>query len=94
VWIPIGSYGELDKAALEEAKDYMKEIGNYLCPEFEKKVEIGVGASVELEDCWKKEIGIGFKGGLKIDMGWCAKFAKGFKCASTTILNVYLSDAE
>jgi len=87
-------YGELNKAALEEAKAYMKEIGSYLCPEFEKKVEVGVGASVEIEDCWKKEVGIGFKGGLKIDMGWCAKFAKGFKCASTTILNVYLSSAE
>lgn len=87
-------YGELDKAALEEAKAYMKAIGNYLCPEFEKKLEVGVGVSVELEDCWKKEIGIGLKGGLKIDMGWCAKFAKGFKCASTTILNVYLSGAE
>jgi hypothetical protein len=87
-------YGELNKAALQEAKDYMKKIGGYLCPGFEKTVGVGVGASVELEDCWKKEIGIGFSGGLKIEQGWCAKFAKGFQCASTSILNFYLMHAE
>ncbi len=87
-------YGELDKAALQEAKDYMKKIGSYLCPEFEATAGIGVGVSVELEDCWKEEIGVGFHGGLKIDQGWCAKFAKGFKCASTSILNFYIYAAE
>lgn len=87
-------YGELNKAALQEAKNYMKTIGSYLCPEFDATDGIGVGVSVELEDCWKEEIGIGFHGGLKIDMGWCAKFAKGFKCASTSILNFYIKAAE
>lgn len=87
-------YGELNKAALQEAKDYMKNIGSYLCPGFEKTAEIGVGASVELEDCWKEEIGIGFSAGLKIDQGWCKQFAKGFQCASTTILNFYLMHTE
>jgi hypothetical protein len=87
-------YGELDKAALQEAKDYMKNIGGYLCPGFEKTAGVGVGVSVELEDCLKKEIGIGFSGGLKIEQGWCAKFAKGFQCASTSILNFYLMHAE
>jgi len=87
-------YGELNKAALQEAKDYMKNIGGYLCPGFEKTVGVGVGVSVELEDCLKKEIGIGFSGGLKIEQGWCAKFAKGFQCASTSILNFYLMHAE
>ena len=87
-------YGELNKAALQEAKDYMKKIGGYLCPGFEKTAGVGVGVSVELEDCLKKEIGIGFSGGLKIEQGWCAKFAKGFQCASTSILNFYLMHAE
>jgi hypothetical protein len=87
-------YGELNKAALQEAKDYMKKIGGYLCPGFEKTAGVGVGVSVELEDCWKEEIGIGFHGGLKIEQGWCAKFAKGFQCASTSILNFYLMHAE
>ncbi len=87
-------YGELNKAALQEAKDYLKKIGGYLCPGFEKTVGVGVGVSVELEGCWKKEIGLGFSGGLKIEQGWCAKFAKGFQCASTSILNFYLMHAE
>lgn len=87
-------YGELNKAALQEAKDYMKKIGSYLCPGLEKTLEVGIGVSAELEDCWKEEIGIGFKGGLKIEQGWCAKFTKGFQCASTTILNYYLSHAK
>ena len=91
-------YGELDKAALQEAKDYMKNIGNYLCPGIDETIEVGVGvsASIEMEDCWKKEIGIGIgaDAGVKIDQGWCANFAKGFKCASTTILNFYLLHAE
>jgi hypothetical protein len=87
-------YGELNKAALQEAKDYMKKIGGYLCPGFEKTAGVGIGVSVELEDCLKKEIGIGFSGGLKIEQGWCAKFAKGFQCASTSILNFYLMNAE
>ena len=32
-----------------------------------------------------------YGGGVKIDMGWCDKFAKGFACASTSILSYYLS---
>jgi hypothetical protein len=87
-------YGELDMAALQEAKEYMKKIGSYLCPELDATAGIGVGVSVELEDCWKEEIGVGFHGGLKIDQGWCAQFAKGFKCASTSILNFYIYVAE
>jgi len=86
-------YGELDKAAIQEAKDYMKEVGSYLCPGIDVTGSVGIGMSVEIEDCLKKEIGIGFEGGLKIDQGWCAKFAKGFQCASTTILNYYLAAA-
>ncbi len=96
-WVLISlilKYGELNKAALQEAKDYMQNIGGYLCPGLEKTDGVGIGVSVELEDCMKKEIGIGFSGGLKIEQGWCAKFAKGFKCASTSILNFYLMHAE
>lgn len=82
-------YGELNKAALQEAKDFMKKIGGYLCPDI---VDEGIGVSVtviDIEDCYSKELGFG--AGVKVDMGWCAKFAAGFKCASTVILNSYLS---
>jgi len=83
-------YGELNKAALQEAKEYMKKIGGYLCPDI---VDEGDGVSVtviDIEDCYSKEIGFG--AGVKVDMGWCAKFTKGFKCASTTLMNYYLSE--
>ncbi|HBY57398.1 MAG TPA: hypothetical protein DEG96_06000 [Candidatus Atribacteria bacterium] len=83
-------YGELDKSALQEAKEYMKKIGGYLCPDI---LDEGTGvtvASISIEDCYSKEIG--FEAGVKVDMGWCAKFTKGFKCASTTLLNYYLSE--
>jgi len=83
-------YGELDKAALQEAKDYMKKIDSYLCPDI---LDEGTGvtiASISIEDCYSKEIGFG--AGVKLDMGWCAKFTKGFKCASTTLMNYYLSE--
>lgn len=82
-------YGELNKAALQEAKDFMKKIGGYLCPDI---VDEGIGISItviDIEDCYSKELGFGV--GVKVDMGWCAKFAAGFKCASTVILNSYLS---
>ena len=89
-------HGELTKEALEEAKAYMKGIQSVMCPGFEKKV--GVGASVNLidiEDCFKYDYEI-FKAeaGVKISQGWCEQFAKGFACASTSILNYYLSQFE
>lgn len=87
-------YGKLTKAALLEAKEFMKKIGGYLCPGFEYTVGVGLGVKVGLEDCWEKEIGISFSAGLKIDQGWCKQFQKGFQCASTTILNSYLMHAE
>ncbi|TET09842.1 MAG: hypothetical protein E3J83_01465 [Candidatus Atribacteria bacterium] len=83
-------YGELNKAALQEAKNYMKKISGYLCPDI---LDEGMGvsiASIDIEDCYSKEFGSG--PGVKVDMGWCAKFTKGFKCASTTIMNYYLSE--
>ena len=83
-------YGELNKAALQEAKDYMKKIGGYLCPDI---LDEGTGvtvASISIEDCYSKEIGYGM--GVKVGIGYCAKFTKGFKCASTTIMNYYLSE--
>ena len=86
-------YGELNKEALKEVKSYMKEINAYLCPGFEKKVSATLASAtlIDIEDCYKKEFSIGGGGGVKIDMGWCDKFAKGFACASTSILNYYLS---
>ena len=83
-------YGELDKAALQEAKDYMKKIGSYLCPDILDEGEGDTVASISIEDCYSKEIGYGV--GVKVGIGYCAKFAKGFKCASTTIMNYYLSE--
>ncbi len=89
-------YGELNKAALLEAKAYMKSIQSVMCPEFEKKAGVSVSLTViDIEDCYKKEIEIfSIEGGVKVEMGWCQQFAKGFACASTSILNYYLSQFE
>jgi len=86
-------YGEINEAALEEIKAYMKELNVYMCPEFEKSVSATIASAtiIDIEDCYKKEYSLGFEGGVKIDMGWCQAFAKGFACASTSILNYYLS---
>ena len=86
-------YGEINKAALEEIKAYMKELNAYMCPGFEKSVSATIASAtiIDIEDCYKKEYSLGFDGGVKIDMGWCQAFAKGFACASTSILNYYLS---
>ncbi len=86
-------YGEINKAALEEIKAYMKELNAYMCPEFEISVSATIASAtiIDIEDCYKKEYSLGFDGGVKIDMGWCQAFAKGFACASTSILNYYLS---
>lgn len=88
-------HGELTKEALLEAKAYMKDIQSVLCPGFEKKV--GVGASVniiDIEDCYKYDYEI-FKAeaGIGISQGWCEQFAKGFACASTSILNYLIGRA-
>jgi hypothetical protein len=92
-WLIAGTilkYGELNKAALQEAKDYMKEIQAYMCPGFEKK--LGVSEELGLEDCYNIELKI--EVGVEIKQGWCENFAQGFACASTTILNYYLSEFE
>lgn len=86
-------YGEINKAALQEIKAYMKQLKAYMCPEFEKSVSVTI-ASVEvinIEDCYTKGYSWGYEGGVKVEMGWCQSFAKGFGCASTSILNYYLS---
>jgi len=80
-------YGELNRAALEEAKAYMKEIDAVMCPGFEAKLSFTVA---ELEDCFS----IGLEAGAEIKQGWCDNFATGFACASTIILNYYLSQLE
>jgi hypothetical protein len=89
-------YGELNKEALQEIKAYMKQIKAYMCPEFEKSVSVTVASVtvIDIEDCYKKEFSWGYEGGVKIEMGWCQAFAKGFGCASTSILNHYLSQYE
>lgn len=86
-------YGELNKAALLEAKAFMKDVDSLMCPSFEKKAEVSVSiTTINIEDCFKHEIEI-FKAdaGVEIKQGWCENFAKGFACASTSILNYYLS---
>jgi hypothetical protein len=84
-------YGEITKAALLEAKAYMKELKELMCPSFEKKVSEGV-TIIDIEDCWSLELAV--DAGIEIKMGWCENFAKGFACASTQILNYYLSEFE
>lgn len=98
-WMLAGTvlkYGELNKEALQEIKAYMKQIKAYMCPEFEKSASVTVASVtvIDIEDCYKKEYSWGYEGGVKIEMGWCQAFAKGFGCASTTILNHYLSQYE
>lgn len=88
-------HGELTKEALEEAKAYMKNIQSVMCPGFEKKVSIEASVNlIDIEDCFKYDYEI-FKAeaGVKISMGWCEQFAKGFACASTSILNYLMSQA-
>ena len=89
-------YGELNKAALLEAKSYMKDIQSVMCPGFEKKIEFSASiTTVDIEDCYKHEIElVKVEGGVSIQQGWCEQFAKGFACASTSILNYYLSQFE
>jgi hypothetical protein len=89
-------YGELNKQALQEIKAYLKQIKAYMCPEFEKSVSETLASAtlIDIEDCYKKEYSLTLEGGVKIEMGWCQSFAKGFGCASTSILNYYLSQYE
>lgn len=95
-WLLMGmilKYGELTKEALLEAKAYMKDIQSVMCPGFEKKVSIEASVTlIDIEDCFKYDYEI-FKAeaGVSISQGWCKQFAKGFACASTSILNYYLS---
>lgn len=88
-------HGELTKEALVEAKAYMKGIQAVMCPGFERSITVGASVTVvEIEDCYKYEYEI-FKAeaGVKISQGWCEQFAKGFACASTSILNYLISQA-
>ena len=88
-------YGELNKAALEEAKAYMKQIDEVMCPGIEEKISVGVGVTlIEMEDCFTIGYEVGLEAGVEISQAWCENFAKGFACASTTILNYYLSQVE
>ena len=84
-------YGEINKAALLEAKAYMQELKTLMCPSLEEKVSEGV-TIIDIEDCWS--LGLGVEAGIEIKMGWCENFVKGFACASTQILNYYLSEFE
>jgi hypothetical protein len=98
-WLLMGmilKYGELTKEALLEAKAYMKEIQSVMCPGFEKKISIEASVNlIDIEDCYSYDYEI-FKAeaGVSISQGWCDQFAKGFACASTSILNYYLSQFE
>jgi len=88
-------HGELTREALEEAKAYMKEIRAVVCPEFERSITVEASVTVvDIEDCYKYDYEI-FKAeaGVKISQGWCEQFAKGFACASTSILNYLISQA-
>ncbi len=85
-------YGEINKAALQEIKDYMKQLKGYMCPELEKSASVTIASvGVSIEDCYEKGYSWSYEAGVKVEMGWCQAFAKGFACASTSILNAYLS---
>ena len=96
-------YGELDKAALQEAKAYLGQIGEYLCSEikvgkvWEESVTVAE-VKAEIEGCWEESYSLGASGSVGgevtiLDKGWCEGFQKGFTCASMSILNAYLADA-
>ena len=95
-------YGELNKAALQEAKAYLKQIGEYLCSDIKvgKVWEEGVTVAevkAEIEGCWKESYSLGIGGSIGgevtiLDTGWCEGFQKGFTCASMSILNGYLAN--
>lgn len=97
-------YGEMTKEALEKAKAYLGVITSYLCWDvkvghIEEESETIAEASVEIEGCWKEGMALEIGGSIGaeltiIDKGWCAAFQKGFKCASTQIMNYYLSQVE
>jgi len=98
-WLLMGmilKHGELTKEALLEAKAYMKDIQSVMCPGFEKKISIEASVSlIDIEDCFKYDYEIyKAEAGVSISQGWCDQFAKGFACASTSILNYYLSQFE
>ncbi|NTU52028.1 MAG: hypothetical protein HGA94_06290 [Candidatus Aminicenantes bacterium] len=98
-WLLMGmilKYGELNKEALLEAKAYMKDIQSVMCPGFEKKISIEASVNlIDIEDCFKYDYEIyKAEAGVSISQGWCDQFAKGFACASTSILNYYLSQFE
>lgn len=89
-------YGELNKAALEEAKAYLEEINAIMCPEFEAKITL---AQLEPEDCFDilgdvLDIETSIEAGVEVSQGWCQNFATGFGCASALILNYYMSQFE
>jgi len=98
-WLLMGmilKHGELTKEALLEAKAYMKDIQSVMCPGFEKKISIEASVNlIDIEDCFKYDFEIyKAEAGVSISQGWCDQFAKGFACASTSILNYYLSQFE
>jgi hypothetical protein len=98
-WLLMGmilKYGELNKEALLEAKAYMKNIQSVMCPGFEKKISIEASVNlIDIEDCYSYDYEIyKAEAGVSISQGWCDQFAKGFACASTSILNYYLSQFE
>ena len=95
-------HGELNEAALKEAKAYLKKVGSFVCSEIKVGEVWEEGVTVaevkaEIEGCWEAGFsigaGIGIGGEITIlDKGWCDGFQKGFTCASMTILNLYLAD--
>ena len=89
-------YGEINQQALEEIKAYLKQINAYMCPSFEKTVSVELASVtvVDIEDCYKKAFSWSYGAGVKVEIGWCQGFAKGFACASTQLLNYYLRNIE
>ncbi len=88
-------YGELNKAALEEAKAYLEEINAVMCPGLEAKISLPLEPS-ECFDILEDILDMGNyrEAGFELSQGWCGNFATGFACVSKSILMYYLSQYE
>jgi len=88
-------HGELNKAALEEAKAYLEEINAVMCPGLEVKISLPLEPS-ECFDILEDLLGLDNyrEAGVELSQGWCGNFAAGFACVSKSILMYYLSQYE
>ncbi len=78
--------GQITEAVKQEVAALIEYITCAICPAFEVKVSLGVGASVG-NDCFKKGIGTGVEAGVGGSIAFCEKYKAGISCAASVILN-------